>query len=173
MLTSKEKTAIAVYFAQQTPNPTEVKRLTRHLPNQVDKWGKIRIIGESECVQSVYGQNSAGENCRDASFARVSPINLRSLVLILNRISSFSSWMNMKMIQDGLQGTSASLDMDKYNLHTYYTAGQSKPRFHQGHDRDSCCRVSMSNDRGGRNPRASMVWKRRYGTDKGVQCKSH
>lgn len=53
--------AIAVYFTQQLSIPVTAKRLIRYLPDQVDRWGKIRIIGESECERSVYAQNSARE----------------------------------------------------------------------------------------------------------------
>jgi len=79
----KEKRAIAVYFAQQLSRQVPVKTVTRHLPNTVDKWGKIRILGESEGVRSVYGQTSVGENRRDASFARVSLLSLFDLYLHL------------------------------------------------------------------------------------------
>ena len=115
-LTSKGKIAIAVYYAQQVSPSRKMKRLTHYLPNTVDKWGKIRIIGESECVRSVYGQISVGENRRDASFARVSLINIIQLVLILGHISSTSSWTNMRMTRDDLQGTSRPLYTDKYNI---------------------------------------------------------
>ena len=96
------------------PTSITVKQLTCYLPNTVEKWGKIWIIGESECVQSVYGQNSVGENCRDVSFARVSLINIIQLMFILGHISSTSSLTNMRMIWDDLQGTSIPLGMDKY-----------------------------------------------------------
>ena len=59
-LTSKEKLAIAVYRAQKVSTSIRVKHLTCHLPNTVEKYGRIRIIGESERVRSVYGQNSGG-----------------------------------------------------------------------------------------------------------------
>ena len=54
----------------------KVKTLTRYIPSTIEKWGKIRIIGESECVRSVYGQSSVGDKRRDASFARVSLISI-------------------------------------------------------------------------------------------------
>ena len=46
------------------------------------------VIGESECVWSVYAQKSIGESHRDASFARVSLIYDVWHGLILNDISS-------------------------------------------------------------------------------------
>ena len=73
-LKPNEKMAIAVYFVQQLSIAVKSKRLMRYLPDQIERWGKIRIIGESECVRSIYGQRSVGETHRDASFARVSPI---------------------------------------------------------------------------------------------------
>jgi len=82
--------AIAVYFAQQLSTPVNARRLIRHLPDQVARWGKIRIIGESECVRSAYAQKSIGEKRRDASFARVGLINAIKLVLIPKYTSSIS-----------------------------------------------------------------------------------
>ena len=82
--------AIAVYFTQQLSISVTAKRLIRYLPDQVERWGKIRIIGESECVQSIYGRKSVGETRRDASFARVSLIHEILLGLIRNYISSIS-----------------------------------------------------------------------------------
>ena len=73
-LMPNKKMTITVYFSRQLSNPVLARRLIHYLPDQVSRWGKIRIIGESECMQSVYAQKSVGEKCRDTSFARVSLI---------------------------------------------------------------------------------------------------
>ena len=89
-LKPNEKMAIAVYFIQQLSIAVKAKHLMRYLPDQIERWGKIRIIGESECVRSIYGQKSVGETQRDASFARVSPIYDIKLGMIPNHVSSIS-----------------------------------------------------------------------------------
>lgn len=89
-LQPNEKMAIAVYFAQQLSIAVSAKHLIRYLSDQVERWGKIRIIGESECVRSVYAQKSVGETRRDASFARVGLIYDIQLGLIPIYISSIS-----------------------------------------------------------------------------------
>ena len=79
---------IAVYFVQQLSIAVSAKHLICYLSDQVERWGKICIIGKSECVWSVYAQKSVGEMCRDISFARVGLIYDIQLGLIPNNISS-------------------------------------------------------------------------------------
>lgn len=90
MLRPNEKMAIAVYFTQQLSITVTARRLAPYLPDQVEQWGKICIIGESECVRSIYAQKSVGETHRDASFARVGLIYDIQRGLIPNNISSIS-----------------------------------------------------------------------------------
>jgi hypothetical protein len=72
-LTLSERTAIGVYFKNLLEITASPKLIAKYLPNQVERWGKIRFKGDAECVRSRWAHESVRETYRDASFARVSP----------------------------------------------------------------------------------------------------
>lgn len=71
-LAPSEKVAIGVYFQQALGLSASSKLIAKYLPDQVERWGKMRIKGNAECIRSRYANESVRETYRDASFARVS-----------------------------------------------------------------------------------------------------
>ena len=74
-LTSTEKIAIGVYFQNMLGLTKSAKIIANYIPNQVERWGKMRFKGDAECVRSRWAHDLVRETYRDASFARVSPLN--------------------------------------------------------------------------------------------------
>ena len=74
-LTPTEKVAIGVYFKNLLELAASSKSIAKHIPDKIERWGKIRFKGDAECVRSSWAHESVRETHRDASFARVSAFN--------------------------------------------------------------------------------------------------
>ena len=70
-LTSTEKVAIGVYFRGLLGLEASPKSIARYLPDQVERWGKMRFKNDAECVRSRWAHEAVRETHRDASFARL------------------------------------------------------------------------------------------------------
>ena len=79
-LTPSEKVAIGMYFKSLLGLTASSKLIAKYLPTRVERWGKMRFKNDAECVRSRWAHESVRETSRDASFARVSPLILHSVV---------------------------------------------------------------------------------------------
>ena len=77
-LTPTKKVAIGVYFQNLLGLKVSSKLIGKYLPDQVERWGKMRFKGDAECVRSRWAHEAVRETHRDASFARVSPLKSSS-----------------------------------------------------------------------------------------------
>ena len=73
--TPTEKVVITVYFKNLLGLAASSKLIAKHLPDNIERWGKIRFKGDAECVRSCWAHGSVWETHCDASFARVSAFN--------------------------------------------------------------------------------------------------
>ena len=70
-LTSTEKVAIGVYFRALLGLEASPRTIGSYVPDQVERWGKMRFKGDAECVRSRWAHEAVRETYRDASFARL------------------------------------------------------------------------------------------------------
>lgn len=71
--TQHEKRLVAVYLKNSLGLTSSAPRIEKELPATVQRWGKIRVLGEKEIIRSKWSNSRlAQDRMRDASFVRVS-----------------------------------------------------------------------------------------------------
>ena len=81
--TQSEKRQVAIYFKNSLNLKVSAQQIEKELPHTVQRWGKIRVLGEKEVIRSKWSnERLAQDRLRDASFVRVRELGLARLTTL-------------------------------------------------------------------------------------------